>query len=95
MFPNPPFMIFEDQCSEPYANVLHSSPDKRVEQWGQTDRALVGTFTLPIACSGGLLGMGHNGGCDSDLLVHSHQKQRGDHAIQWEMNGDPTEQQLS
>lgn len=52
MSPGSPFVILEDKYSEPYANVVHSSPDRRVEQRGQTDRALVGTFEHLIAYTG-------------------------------------------
>lgn len=51
MYPNSSFMNFEDQCSEICANIVHSSPCKREHQ-GKIDKALVGTFVLPIACSG-------------------------------------------
>ena len=82
----------------PYANMLHSIPDRveQQDQTDQTDRSPISTSKLPIACSGRLLGMGQNEGCDRDLMFHSHCKQRGDRIIHWEeKNDDPTGYQLS
>lgn len=90
------FRDFWRSVPETCANIVHSSPNKRAEQQGKTDRAFVGTFKLPMASSGPYgttpwwtAGCGPGWGCDRDVVFHNHQNQRRDHAGLWEMNDNP------
>ena len=41
MSPDFPFIILEDQCLEPYANIVQSSPDRKAKQQGPIEPHLV------------------------------------------------------